>query len=283
MLDFIAKPMGQLLLFIYNHIAFGSYGLSIIIFTIIVKSLLLPLTVKQLKSSAKMKELQPQIAEIQRKYKNDKEKLNQEIMKFYKETGFNPAGGCLPILIQMPILFALFYVIGKPLTYMFNMSASGIADLIAKVPLAEKVPGFYEQIGAVSFHNVLNMNFLGLHLGLIPTFSISKLFYGAMHWQYLALLVIPIVATITTFLSTKLSMMASSTSNSNTQNKEANMADSMQKNMMYIAPILTLIVSFQFPAGLGLYWIIGNVFQIFQQMFLNKFVLKTKKKEVAIE
>jgi hypothetical protein len=93
-LDIIARPLGEFLLFIYNTLAFHNYGLAILTFTLVVKLVLLPLTVKQYRSSAKMQELQPLIQEIQKRYKNDKEKLNQEMIKVYQENNYNPAGGC---------------------------------------------------------------------------------------------------------------------------------------------------------------------------------------------
>lgn len=87
-----------------------SYGLAIIVFTAIIRLILLPLTVKQTRSQVKMQEIQPKVQEVQKKYKNDPQKAQQEVMKLYKEAGTNPLSGCLPLLIQMPIIFALFYV-----------------------------------------------------------------------------------------------------------------------------------------------------------------------------
>ena len=111
----IASLFGIALKAIYGVI--GNYGLSIIVFTIIVKLILMPLTVKQTKSTFAMSEINPKIKEIQAKYKNKPEKQNEEISKLYKESGINPLSGCLPILIQMPILMGLFYVFKDPVTY----------------------------------------------------------------------------------------------------------------------------------------------------------------------
>jgi YidC/Oxa1 family membrane protein insertase len=117
LLDFIAKPLGMLLKFIFDFV--GDYGYSIIIFTIITKVLLLPINIKQTESTKRMNEINPKMKEIQEKYKNDKEKMNQKLMELYKEHNYNPASGCLPALIQMPILFSLFYVIQDPVKYVF--------------------------------------------------------------------------------------------------------------------------------------------------------------------
>lgn len=268
MLDFITVPFGKFLYFIYETLAFKNYGLAIILFTIVIRVALLPLTIKQYKSTSKMQEVQPLIQDIQRKYKNDKEKLNAELMKVYQENKVNPAGGCLPLLIQMPILFALFYAISRPLTYMLGMKDQ-IASLLTKYGITGRVA--YPEIEIIKAAGkagepLINMNFLGLNLGNVPTWHVDKLFSDPM---YLGLFLIPILAVGTTYLSTKLSMAKAA----------QGAGSSMNNTMMLIGPLMTLLFSFQFPAGMGLYWIIGNLVQITQQLYLNKYVLK--KKEVV--
>lgn len=278
MFSFIPKSLGVILNFIYENLAFENYGLAIILFTIFIKMLLLPLTIKQSKSTAKMQELQPIIQELQRKYKNDTTKLNEELMKLYTEHKYNPASGCLPLLVQLPILFSLIYVIGQPLTYMFGYGLEEIKALIEAVPDEMKIPGFYAQLGAVNFHKILNMKFLGLDLGLVPTWRPNILF-GSEMAKYLPLLILPTLSFTSTILSNKL-MMSSTMKNNSNNNKNDNSQDaaaSMQKNMMFIAPLMTLWVSFQFPAGLGLYWFTSNVFQIFQQLYINKYIINKKE------
>lgn len=121
----IASLFGIALKAIYGVI--GNYGLSIIVFTIIVKMILMPLTVKQTKSTFAMSEINPKVKEIQAKYKNKPEKQNEEISKLYKESGINPLSGCLPILIQMPILMGLFYVFKDPVTHGVFTSKAAMA------------------------------------------------------------------------------------------------------------------------------------------------------------
>jgi len=279
MLDFIANPLGQILYFIYDTLAFKSYGIAIIIFTIFVKVLLLPLMIKQYNNMAKMQELGPKLKEIQTKYKNDKEKLQQESLKLYQENNYNPMGGCLPLLIQMPILLALWQVIQKPLRYMLGISIGDIDKLANALNLSNS--NVYVQIeiigkffkGEISgVENILSgdmintittlsssfSNFLGFNLGSVPKdFSSNYL-----------LLLIPFLAAGTTYISSKLSMAYS------TQTTE----NPMQNSMLFIGPLMTLFFSFSFPAGMGLYWIVGGIFQIFQQLFINKLI--AKKKEV---
>lgn len=134
-LGVIAKPLGMLLNLLYGFIS--NYGLTIIIFTVIVKLCLYPLYIKQTKSTAKMAEVQPKMQALQRKYANDKETLNIKMAELYKEEKFNPMGGCLPMLIQMPIIMGLFALLRNPMLYMtddnmifaFHESFLWMADL----------------------------------------------------------------------------------------------------------------------------------------------------------
>lgn len=112
----IAKPLALLLTLIYKLV--GNYGISLILLTLIVKVCLYPLYLKQIKSTAGMQQMQPKIQEIQTKYANDREKMNEEMQKLYSESGFNPMGGCLPMIIQMPIIMGLFALLRNPMRYM---------------------------------------------------------------------------------------------------------------------------------------------------------------------
>lgn len=289
MIDFIAKPLGSILFGIYELLPFSSYGLAIVIFTIIVKLLLLPLTVKQVKSSSKMTELRPKMQEIQKRYKNDKEKLNQEMLKFYQENKFNPMSGCLPMFLQFPILIALITVLGKPLTYVFSMQSEA-KMLINEIGLNVKdnyaelkvIGSFTKEIGEKIFSTTpqvvdkflelkSSIVFLGLNLGAIPSYKPAILF-GPDSTQYLLLLLIPILSTIATYLSSKMTMPKVSSEGAEV---------AMQKNMMYMMPVLSLVFAFNFPAGVGLYWLVSYVFQIVQQMFINKYM--TNKKEAVLD
>ncbi len=114
----IAGPLGALLKFIFDIV--GNYGISIIIFAIVVKLVLVPLTIKQTRSMKQMQEMQPKIKEIQSKYKNDKEKINIKTMELYKEHKANPLGGCLPMLVQLPVIFGMFTALRNPGLYVFG-------------------------------------------------------------------------------------------------------------------------------------------------------------------
>jgi YidC/Oxa1 family membrane protein insertase len=144
-MDFILTPIagifGKMLFLIYNTVGFHSYALALLLFTIAVKLLLLPLSIKQIRSGQKMQEIQPELTRIQERYKNDKEKLNEEMTKLYQEKKYNPASGCLPLIVQMPILFALFYVIRMPMTYMLDVPKLATGDLIV-MAIEAKEPDF---------------------------------------------------------------------------------------------------------------------------------------------
>jgi len=215
----IATPLGKLLLFLYNLI--GNYGISIIVFTIIIKFVLLPLTLNQMRQTQKMTDLQPKIQELQKKYKNDKEQLNIKLMELYKDNNVNPLGGCLPLLIQMPIIIGLFQVLREPVKYISN-------------------PEFVEAVNE-SFLWIANLS------------QPDKI-------------ILPILAGVTTYIS-----MNSANNNNAAPNPTL-------KTMNYVFPVLIAWWAISFPAGLTLYWVISNLFQMAQQYFMPK--LKRSKEEL---
>lgn len=291
-MDFIAKPMGAVLKFIYETLAFQNYGFAIVIFTVFIRLIILPLTIKQYKSTANMQKIQPLLQDIQKKYKNDKEKLNQEMMKIYSEHKVNPAGGCLPVLIQMPIIFSLYWDISKPLYYMFGKSNDVISKLFSMVPgdfpkitgnmdltilnyFAANRDKLADVADMLKPEEILNMHFLGLNLGLKPTFDAANA--SILGFQFFGLLLIPILAALTTYFSLKLSMKAQNT-NSGAQNE---MAQNMSNSMSKVMPLMTGFFAFSVPAGLGLYWIVGNLIQMAQQVYINKHILKLDESKGA--
>ena len=304
MFDIIAIPLGTVLKFIYDNIAFQNYGIAIILFTVGIKSLMLPLTIKQTQSTSKMGELQPQMQAIQKKYKDDKEKQSVGLTKLYQENKVSPAGGCLPLLIQLPVMFSLYYAISQPLKYMAGKSAEEIGQLYEMIPQgAEKLAnmkdisiityfsGHAEQLKSISHllkpEDLLNMNFLGINLGAIPSWNpIDYINSGAGIHTFL-LLLIPVLSALTSYIYAKYSMKNASESAPKTdENQMPQMQAFMQKNMALLSPVMSGVIAFTVPSGLGLYWIVGNVYQIAQQMFINRFVLKKRtgriKKEPAI-
>ncbi|MBS4023323.1 MAG: YidC/Oxa1 family membrane protein insertase [Dethiobacter sp.] len=192
-----------ILLYLYNIT--GNYGIAIILLTVLTRMITLPLTNKQMSSAKAMQDLQPELKRLQEKYKNDKEKLNQETMALWKANKVNPAAGCLPLIVQFPILIAIFRL---------------LAD-------SERL-----YIDIVNF----SPNFLFLDMTKPdPTF------------------ILPVLSAVTTWLQQK-SMMT----------------DKSQQAMMIAMPIMILVFSIRFPAGLVLYWVVGNLISIAHHYYLLK-------------
>jgi len=277
----ITRPLGFLINFIYG--IFQDYGLAIIFFTLIIKLIILPLNIKSQKAMRKQQKIQPYINELQKKYANDKEKLQKEMMKVYKDNDVSMMGGCLPMLIQLPILFSLYHVIQRPITYLANAS---IDDIAAKVTtIIEKFPDvvgevtmdavmlaknsqiqistWCSKIGGEFSDWVFDFNFFGLDISQQPQAALSPLMKGDFsNMSLILLIIIPVLAVLTTMLSTKVTQ--SQNKNNNNEQMESTMG-----TMNLIMPLMTGWFTFILPAGMGLYWIISNIFQIGQQLALN--------------
>ncbi len=289
--------MGFIIEFIYNLVQ--NYGFSIIIFTVLIKLILMPLAVKSQKAMRKQQKIQPYMMELQQKYANDKEKLQQETMKLYKENNISMMGGCLPLLIQFPILIGLYRVIQKPLTYLLGVDfkltetlsrvteimtrmTAEHADIIGKLSTAtaEQVANNSQiQLSKwVSILNgpndpwVINFGFLGLDLSVVPSVSVNYILSGKfMYLDRVLLILIPLIAILTTWLSMKQSQKMTQMPKNAQQD---NPAASMNKSMNLMMPIMTGIFTFTLPSGLGLYWIVSNLMQILQQYLLNQYFKK---------
>ncbi|NTW70989.1 MAG: YidC/Oxa1 family membrane protein insertase [Eubacteriaceae bacterium] len=217
-MGFLSTIFGKALFYVYSVV--GHYGLSIVVFSILAKLLLLPITIKQNKSMQQMNKLQPEIQALQKKYGNNKQKLNEESMKLYQEHNYNPMGGCLPMLIQFPIILGLFNVMREPAKYVFT-------------------PEVFATI---------QKGFLWL-----PDLGVPDA------WR-----IIPILAAVTTYLS------MSNMSAPPQQGGGNNQAQAMTQSMKVISPIMIGFVSWSMSSGLGVYWIIQNLFTYVQQFVMKK-------------
>lgn len=220
----ISTIFGKLLGLIYSVVA--DYGLSIILFTLFVKFLLMPLSIAQINSTKNMSKIQPEIKKLQEKYKNDKETLNIKTMELYKEYKINPLAGCLPLLIQLPIIFGLFAALRDPAKYVFAGDAAAATAALSK--------------GFLWVSDLANPDFLG------PMLGINDGFMAALPG------ILPIIAALTTWLQ----MHASG---SGAQDNPT------MKSMVYTMPLMILFMGRTLASGLMLYWIVGNIFQIGQQ------------------
>ncbi len=217
MIDAIAEVFSILISFIYGYIP--NFGVAIIIMTLMVKLVTFPLNNKQIKSAKKMQLLQPEMKKIQNKYKDDKEKQNRAVQEFMKENNMNPLAGCLPLLVQFPVLIGVFRLLREPDQFL-NM------DVIN--------PYLFQQAEIINLLVVPNIGFDNF-------FSQISIYY-----------IFPLIAGATTYLYSKMSMPA----------------DSSQKMLMYMMPVMITVFSFSFPVGLVIYWIMNNVFSIGQHKFI---------------
>ena len=276
----LGVPLGWVMKFIYGFIQ--NYGLSIIVFTILVKLLMLPMAVKQQKSQAKMAVVQPQMLELQKRYANNQQKLQEELAALYAREGYNPTSGCLTLFIQFPIIMGLYDVIYKPLTHVLALGsetltkATEIATSLGLLPeklysaepyiisAVQNDPAAFEALGADIVSKIQNfdMYFLGINLGDTPTMAFN------------ALLLIPILSFASQMLMTVISFR-----NNNTGSDNPSMAG--MKATMYMMPFLSAWICFSVPAGVGMYWIVSSVLSLLQMVILNKFYNRKEMAEKA--
>lgn len=275
MFAFIANIFGYLLNFLYN--IFNNYGVSIIVFSVLIKLILLPLTIKQQKTMDKSTKIQGELKSIQFKYKNDPEKLNKEMMDLYKRENMSPFSGCLSSIVQLILILAVFYMVRSPLTYMRKVDTNIINDYTNRL---EQKTGYPEvqiikEFGSEDEKVNLNMNFLGLDLSNVPN----------QNYKDYKSFIIPFLYVVSSIISMKLTLnmqknMAPAKNSENGEEAEPeDMMQSTNKTMSYMMPIMAFSISLVAPLGLALYWLISNVLMILERVFLN--ILKQKEEEKA--
>ena len=291
MFQFFANIFGYVLNFMNNFV--GNYGLAIILFTVLIKIIMLPLSIKQQRTMKKSAKLQEQIKVLQFKYKNDPEKLNREMMDLYKKENMSPFSGCLSTIVQFILLISIFYMVRCPLTYMERIDKTQIdtyvqqlkdngmsinqahseIDIIRELDyLKEKFPDD-QTLDKIN----LNMNFCGLDLSKIPQQNLGD-------WT---VYIIPILYIISTFVSMRIttSMQKKNkekdgvidiTENKDEKEEEKNeMEDAMEqsnKMMSWMMPIMSVSISLVAPLGLALYWLVNNVLMIGERLVLDKII-----------
>jgi YidC/Oxa1 family membrane protein insertase len=271
MIEMIANIFGAIIRVIYN-LTQDNYALSIIIFTILTKVLLFPLSLKQMKSSLEMQKIKPKYDEIIKKYKNDKAKQGEEITKLYSEHKINPLGGCLPILIQLPLILGMFYIVRQPLTYVVQMPQEEIQIYTKQLLNKEEVTKnemSLSEIKIANKNNLIDMNFLGLNLGDVPSDSFSS---DETKKANPFSILIPILSVIFSIYQIKQMQKSSQMTE---EQKE------MQKSMNLMMPLLSGFIAFTMPLALGVYWLIGSICQIIQQSFISKLIKEQKNENVS--
>lgn len=238
----IYDPLYNLLVFIYDFLPYKDFGFAIIIVTLLIKFILIPLSRKQIESQKKMAEMQPKIKEIQDKHKGNKEEQSKALMEFYKETKTNPFAGCLPMIIQLIFLIAIYRVL-------FNISEEGLkADIIYSfLHVPEQINWMF--LGIIDLSRALDLN--ALTLMSVPHIVLILAAAGAQYVQ------------------AKM-MMAKQPKKEPAKDGKPDFAQMMTKQMLYLGPLLTLFIGVKFPAGLALYWLVSTGFMIIQQRKLEK-------------
>lgn len=294
--NIIGVPLGWIMWLLYSVIQ--NYGIVLIVFTILVKALMFPLSVKQQKATAKMSVFQPKIQEIQKKYEKNKEKQQEEMMKLYETHGYNPMSGCLPMLLPFIILFGLIDVIYRPLTHILHIGSDVITnatEMLTGLGLANAgrpelgILSHIDKIIAINTQHVaanifVNNSDLSAATGMIDWDIIGKIqnfdysLFGidlsvVPTWAWNWFLLIPILSGVTAFLVSMVSMKMNPATNQQAAGMGA------MKIMMYIMPLFSVWIAFSVPVGVGFYWILSNVLSGVQSVILYKVYSPEKYKK----
>ena len=281
-MGFISEIFGYLLNWLYN--IFNNYGVAIIVFSVILRIILIPITIKQQKGMRKSAELQEEMKEIQRKYKNNPEKLNQETIELYKREKMSPFTGCLSSILQIIIILSVFFLVSRPLTYMKKVDPQIIEDYTKEIQESGEAKTAYNEIAIIEQKGgedpqvYINMEFLGLDLSKVPTQSLND-------WR---VYVIPGLYIISSVLSIKLTMYTQKkekqkkeiiVQDGEQKNAEPDSMEQMNKTMMYMMPIMSVTIAIVAPLGLALYWFISNILIIIERLIINKIMAIKENKE----
>lgn len=295
----IANLFGYLLNFLYN--LFNNYGIAIIVFTILLRIILIPITVSQQKSMKKNAKVQEKMKEIQKKYKNNPEKLNQETIELYKREKVSPFSGCLSSIIQIILIISVFWLVSKPLTYMKKVDSNKVNEYIEQIKTEEGKASAYPEIQIIQTKSAedsevaINMDFLGLDLSKVPNQNLKDI----------TVYIIPVLYVITSFVSIKMTnnmqdkakekkkeeQKKKATENNEISEEKALISEeeakseeameamqNMTKSMNYMIPIMSITIAFIAPLGLALYWLVSNIAMIIERIIINK-VSENKKEE----
>ena len=299
---YICVPFAWLVRLFYNLT--NSYGVALILFTLVIKLIMLPFQMKSKKSMMRMSRVSGQMQELQKRYAKNQAKLQEEMQKLYEEEGVNPMSGCLWSLIPFPILIALYSIIRQPITHFMMLSKDVLQTVVqsaadagvnlTNIVMMDKATGTpalkdglyqlasYGQINLVKAVQEMglstpegwfdmNYNFLGLDLTATPWEYVKNFTFT---WAVIGVILIPILAGLSQFVFSKLTMKTQ---------PQADAADgASMKSMMYMMPLMSVYIAFIMPAALGVYWIAQSVFSLIQEAILNKtFSAKLSEEEEA--
>ena len=291
--DLIKIPFGYLLDWLYQFTT--NYGLSLIIFAILIKLILLPASIKSKRSSMKMSRLAPRVQALQEKYAGDQQKQNMAVQQLYKEEGVSMGGGCLWSFLPLFILFPLYAVVRQPITYMLHETVEVAAQIVAVIKeavpaafgknefynemiAASRIPEFAEELKGIVANprtlEGLNFNFLGINLGLQPNWKIWT--WETYDWSTIGLFLLPLASTGVQFLSMFITQKQNDsviTNEKGLQDEEMakkSQANQSTKTMLYMMPLMTLWIGFTVPGALSIYWLIQGITSTVQDLILTK-------------
>ena len=303
--DLIKIPFGYLLDWLYQFTT--NYGLSLILFAIIIKLVLLPASIKSKRSSMKMSRLQPRIQALQNKYAGDQQKQNEAIQALYREEGVSMGGGCLWSFLPLFILFPLYAVVRQAITYMLHETVEVAAQIVAVIKeavpaafgknefynemiAASRIPEFAEELKGIVANprtlEGLNFNFLGINLGIVPNWKIWQ--WETYDWATIGGFLLPLASTGVQFLSMFITQKQNNSVITNEKGlQDEEMAKKSQANqstqtMLYMMPLMTLWIGFTVPGALSIYWLIQGVVSTVQDMILTQHFRKVYDAEDAI-
>ncbi|HIT71748.1 MAG TPA: YidC/Oxa1 family membrane protein insertase [Candidatus Scatovivens faecipullorum] len=294
-MDFLANIFGYLLNFIYQIV--NNYGIAMIIFTIILKLIMLPISIKQQKTLKKSAKMQVKVKEIQEKYSNDQVRQSQELMDLYKRENMSPFSGCLSSIIQLIIVLSMFYLVSRPLTYMKHIDTDLLNQYTQEVAASTEGALRYPEIAIIKAmsdkdENIrINMDFFGLDLSDIPT----------QNYKDLKVYIIPLLYVFTSFISIRLTTNLNKKKQEEKNNKEElikenidktkennkeklpvkveekqedkeiDTMEEMQRQMNFMMPVMAVSIALIAPLGLALYWLVSNLLMIIERLIINKF------------
>jgi YidC/Oxa1 family membrane protein insertase len=244
----------HVMVFIHDHVVGGSWGLSIIGLTILIRAILVPLTFRQLKSMQEMQRLAPQINALKEKYKEDKQRQQQELMKFYQENKINPLASCLPLLMQLPVFVSLFYMLRTDLKK--HICGSHLVSFFNSHP-AEALK---YKVASTHVSSVAH-----LPTKFVETTQCDKVFPGSAKFLFLPDITnkatgVALVVLIVLYVGSQLASTLIATAT----------ADANQRRLMLLLPVVFVVILYRYPAGLLVYWVTTNCWTIAQQYLIKR-------------
>jgi len=273
-MGFISNLFGYVLNALY--MVFQNYGLAIIVFSIILRLILLPITLKQQKSVKKSAKIQEEMKNIQAKYKNNQEKMNMEIMDLYKREKMNPFSGCLSGILQIIIILSVFFLVSRPLTYMKKVDATVIDHYTQEIIQEGNSKAAYPEIQIIQNKATedervaINMEFLGLDLSVVPTQKLNDFRTYIIPGLYIISSIISIKLTNSMQTKNKKKEEIIVQGEDGKPEEEFDAMAQMNKNMMIMMPIMSVSIAAIAPLGLALYWLMSNVLIILERIIMNK-------------